>query len=102
MLRRPTLIEIKSSQIIYYATNNAPERQLSDPSVHTRQLSTCHFSIYQLYLVLRYRSTALYEIQKRNECSEIVRYVDTFRDHCRYLEANANNNLTFKEMHEPI
>jgi hypothetical protein len=28
--------------------------------------------------------------------------VDTSRDHCRYLEANANNNLTFREMHEPI
>lgn len=22
--------------------------------------------------------------------------------HCRYLEPNANNNLTFREMHEPI
>lgn len=46
------------------------------------------------------RST-LYEIWNRNE-SEIVRYVGTSRDHCRYLEANANNNLTFREMHEPM
>ncbi|KGO76855.1 hypothetical protein PITC_005460 [Penicillium italicum] len=51
-------------------------------------------SFFDISTLLRaqIRSTTLYEIQKRNEYSEIVRYVSTSRAHCRYLEANANNN----------
>lgn len=107
---RPTLIEIKSSQIIL-SCNHANmqlimqlEKTLSDLSAHLpvnyphvtfRYISpTCSDRDHITTEEMRYR--------KRNQGSEIVRYVGTSRAHCRYLEPNANNNLTFREMHEPI
>ncbi|KGO37462.1 hypothetical protein PEX1_101240 [Penicillium expansum] len=58
-------------------------------------------SLFDISTLLCAYGITLYEIQKRNECSEIVRYVGIFRP-AGTSKPNANNNLTFEQMHEPI